>query len=197
MSADIVIVDMQGFKDFKNQFILKEFAILINGCTQTFLVKPPYSFTNLSSEEKKRVRWLENNRGIYWSEGFIDYREFKRTIRPYLKNKKILVKGLEKIKWIESLHENCEIVELGENGCPNFLKLSEVYGNTGNLICVHHNKICALKNVNLIEKWCKDNNFSLFLSKPFGCLNLNKESVMSRDGSTKYCEDDNDDEDMF
>lgn len=196
MSTDIVIVDMQGFKDFKNQFILKEFAILSNGCTQTFLVKPPYSFTNLSKEEKKRVRWLENNRGIYWSEGFIDYREFKRIIGLYLNNKKILVKGLEKIKWIKNLNENCGIVELGENGCPSFLKLSEIYDNTGNFNCVYHKKKCALKNVNHIEKWCKDNNFSVFLPKLFENLNLNKESVLSRDGIIPN-DDDNDDVDIF
>lgn len=174
MNADIVIVDLQGFKDYQNQFILKEFAILINGYSQIFLVKPPYAFTKLTKEERKRVQWLENDRGIYWSEGFIDYREFKQVIKPYLNKKKILVKGLEKIKWIKNFHENCEIIDMGENGCPNFAKLCDEYEKSKNLNlnCVYHKNKCALKNVICLEKWCKDNNFDAFLPNLFNSLTI-------------------------
>lgn len=160
---DIAIVDLQGFKDMKNQFIIKEFAIFINGYTQTFLVKPPYSFNYLSKEEKKQVRWLENNRGVYWSEGYIDYREFKRTIIPYLNKSKIVAKGTEKIKWIHDLCQNCEIIDMGENGCPNFSKLYDIYAKSPVISnCINHNKKCALKNVMCIKKWCDDNDVNVF-----------------------------------
>lgn len=146
------IVDLQGFKDANNNFIIKEFAILFNGVTQTFIIKPPYSYTSLSLEEKKQVRWLENNRGLFWSEGFIDYREFKRTIKPYLYNNIILTKGNEKVKWIEELCKNCNVKDIGENGCPNFFQLHSIYDNVHNsLNCVHHKKKCALKNVLCIK----------------------------------------------
>lgn len=157
MNYDMRIVDLQGFKDANNNFIVKEFAIWFNGNTQTFIIKPPFPYNNLSAEEKKRVRWLENNRGLFWSEGFIDYREFKRTVIPYLSNKKIFTKGIEKVKWIQDLCKNSDIIDVGENGCPNFFILHSIYEDVNNsLNCVHHRKNCALKNVMCIKKWCDD-----------------------------------------
>lgn len=162
MNCNIVIVDLQGFKDINNYFIIKEFAIVINGHTQTFIIKPPYPFNNLSNEEKNRVRWLEKNRGIFWSEGFIDHREFKRTIMPYLNNKKIITKGMEKIKWIRELSKTCDILDIADRGCPNFTKLYSDYENSNvSLNCMHHRKTCALKNVLCIKMWCEDNEISI------------------------------------
>lgn len=165
MNSDLskaVIVDVQGFKDTKNTFIIKEFAILYDGYTQTFLVKPPYPFTNLKIEEKKQVRWLEANRGIFWSEGFIDFREFKRTVIQYLNKKTILTKGTEKIQWIQDLCANCEIIDLGEKGCPNFLKLYSDYENSRDYLnCIHHKKMCALKNIMCLKKWYDDNKLNI------------------------------------
>lgn len=166
MNKDIIFVDIQGFKNFKNDFIVKELSIATIEFTQTFLIKSPYSFHNLSNFEKKQIIWLEKNRGIRWSEGFIDYREFKRVIIPYLENKKILTKGLEKIKWIKELCSTCQIVDIGEKGCPNILKLRNDYcKNNINFNCINHTKECALNNVICIKKWYEDNymyKFSLF-----------------------------------
>lgn len=161
MNSDTVIVDLQGFKDSKNKFILKEFAILYENHTQIYLVKPPYSFNYLSKEEKRQVRWIENNRGIRWSEGFVDYRECLRLLSTYLDGKKIITKGLEKIKWISELCSHCEVIDIGEKGCPNISKLyQDCKQNISH--CGHHNKICALKNVLCIKKWYDDNNMSQF-----------------------------------
>lgn len=161
MNSDTIIADVQGFKDMKNNFIIKELSIATRNHTQTFIVKPPYTYKNLTDEEKKQVRWLEKNRGLKWSEGFIDYREFKRIVVPYLSGKRILVKGLEKILWIRELCQDCEIIELGEKGCPNFLKLYNDYRVEDNKIlnCEYHRKMCALKNVLCIKKWYILNNF--------------------------------------
>lgn len=102
-----LIVDVQGFKNLQNEFIIKEIAIATTDHTQTFLIKPPYSYIKLTKTEKQHVSWIEKNRGFFWSEGYIDYREFKRIIFPYLNNKNILVKGNEKKKWVGDLCENC------------------------------------------------------------------------------------------
>lgn len=162
MSRDSVIVDLQGFKDRNNHFIIKEFAILINGYTQTFIIKPPYPYNNLTSDEKKQVRWLENHHKIFWSEGFIDYREFKRTIMLYLNKKKVITKGTEKVKWIQELCNNCDTIDLNEEGCPNFLKLYSQYDKQNVVLnCVHHRKKCALKNVLCIKMWCEENNINV------------------------------------
>lgn len=163
MNADIIIVELQGFKYLDNNFIVKEVAIVSNDHTQTFLVKPPHSFYYLTQEEKKQVRWLERNRGIFWSEGFIDYREFQHVIVPYLENKKIITKGLEKIKWIKELCANCEVIDIGEKGCPNFATLKKKFcKNKTDFNCVNHKINCALNNAVCIRKWYVDNNMSIF-----------------------------------
>lgn len=162
MNVDTVIVDLQGFLDIQNNFIVKEVAVVTEENTQMFLVKPPYPFHFLTEEEKKRVRWLEKHRGIKWSEGYIDYKEFQRVILPYLKNKKIMTKGLEKIKWIKELCANCEVIDVGEKGSPNLTLLKKTYNKNKNYNCVNHKVMCALNNAVCIRKWYYDNNMSMF-----------------------------------
>lgn len=162
MKSDMIIVDVQGFKDTHNNFIIKEFALATSELTQTFLIKPPYPYKSLTKDEIKHVKWVEFHLGLRWSEGYIDYREFKRIIIPYLTNKKVLAKGLEKVKWIKELCDNCNVIDLGEKGCPNLSNLYNIYGERNNIYCVHHSKICALKNVLCIKKWYIDNNIIVF-----------------------------------
>lgn len=163
MKSNVMFVDMQGFKDFKNHFILKELAIATEGYTQTFLVKPPYPYNNLTTEEKKHVNWIEKNRGIYWSEGYIDCYEFKRLIKKILENKKIIVKGEEKIVWLKNLCTNCEVVDIGGKGCPNLKTLYKKFIiSNSSFNCNFHFKYCALKNVICLKKWYKENNMSVF-----------------------------------
>lgn len=155
MKPDTVILDVQGFKDLYNNFIIKELALATHDYTQTFLVKPPYLFRYLTNDEKKQVKWIERNRGIYWNEGYIDYREFHRMIVPYLQNKNIIVKGLEKVLWIKDICVNCNVSELDEKLCPNFSVLHQKYSCNGsaNLNCSKHLKQCALKNVLCIKMY--------------------------------------------
>lgn len=154
MNPNTIILDVQGFKDLKNEFIIKELAIASRDYTQTFLIKPPYLFKYLTSDEKRQVRWLERNRGIYWNEGYIDYREFRRIIVPYLENKEIIVKGLEKVNWIKDLCVNCKVSDLGPEQCPNLSVLHEKYcEGTSNFNCNKHIKHCALKNVLCLRKY--------------------------------------------
>lgn len=163
MNNNTIFVDVQGFKDSTNKFIIKELSIASKDCTQSFLIKPPYAFKYLTNEEKKQVRWLEKNRGINWYEGFIDYREFQRVVVPYLSGKKILTKGLEKIMWIKELCSDCEITDLGDKDCPKLSKLHDDYceKENQNFYCVHHKKECALKNVLCLKKWYLNNLIKL------------------------------------
>ena len=153
MNPNTLIVDVQGFKDPCNNFIIKELAFASRDYTQSFLIKPPYMFKYLTSDEKRQVKWLERNRGIYWNEGYIDYREFQRIIVPYLENKEIVVNGLEKEKWIKELCENYNVSDLSEKNCPSFSVLYNKYcDEKNNLNCTKHLKMCALKNVLCIKK---------------------------------------------
>lgn len=159
MSQEIIIVDIQGFKDANNNFIIKELALatLYNSITQSYLIKPPYSFNYLTEEEKEQTRWLEKNRGIYWSEGYIDHREFKRLIVPYLIDKIIFVKGREKVNWIKELCSFCNPVDLEEKNCCNLTTLHAMYCKEKKFNCMFHKKECALGNVICLRKWCIDN----------------------------------------
>lgn len=149
-----LFVDVQGFKDCNNQFIVKELAISTQNFTQVFLIKPPYPYTTLSAEEKKNVRWIERQRGIKWGQGHIDYREFHRIIAPILQNRIVIMKGQEKKKWLHELCDNCVLINVEDKGCPNFLKLYEMYSTCSNdFNCFSHNNYCALKNVICIKKW--------------------------------------------
>lgn len=154
MNPEAILLDVQGFKDLNNNFVVKELALATRDYTQTFLVKPPYLFRYLTSNEQKQVKWLERNRGIYWNEGYIDYKEFHRLIVPYLQNKTIIVKGLEKVQWVKDLCVNCKVLELSEKQCPNLSFLHKKYCNVdSNLNCNNHLKQCALKNVLCIKKY--------------------------------------------
>lgn len=176
-----LIIDLQGFKDYKNDFIVKEFAMAAENYTQMFLIKPPYAYTYLSFDEKRQVRWIERNRGILWKEGFIDIIEFKRLIQPFLDGKSVVVKGKEKINWVHDLCKTCEVVDIADKGCPNLNSLfktyekkelsnisedvwydycgrKETYTRSSSINCMFHNNVCALKNVILLKKWLKDND---------------------------------------
>lgn len=163
MKPNMVIVDIQGFKDSDNRFIVKELAIATKEYTQTFLIKPPFPYHKLNKEEKKHVNWLEKERGILWREGFINYGEFKTNIQNILSNKNVIVKGEEKIKWLSELCSNCVIIDFGSKGCPKFLKLYTKFDTAeNNFNCLFHAKCCALKNVICLRKWYVENNLHLF-----------------------------------
>lgn len=158
MNPEFVFVDIQGFKDSQNKFLIKELALATQEFTQVFLIKSPYPYSYLTPAEKRQVTWIEKNRGIRWNEGIIDHREFKRVISSYLQNKVIIVKGMEKVKWMEDFCKNCTIIDIEENRCPNFTILYKTYCNAeNNFNCFNHTKICALKNVLCIKKWYEDN----------------------------------------
>lgn len=163
MSEEYVFVDLQGFCNYQNRFIVKEFAIATSEFTQVYLVKPPFPFSKLNVEEKKQVRWLERKRGIFWGEGFIDYREFKRIVKPILEDKHVIVKGREKVKWVNEMSPHCcKIIDIGDKGSPNLANLCEKYGKNKKINCFDHKKFCALKNVLCIKEWYCDNNTMFF-----------------------------------
>lgn len=153
-----VIVDVQGFKSDSNNFIVKEIAILYNNQLQVYLIKPPYPFYNLSKTEMKQVSWIERNRGIYWKEGYIPYLSYNNNICKFLHDKNIYTKGIEKMLWIKEITRNNHVYNLEDKGCPSFMELYETYKLSKEVYaCIHHNQICALKNVMCLNIWCKDN----------------------------------------
>lgn len=158
----ICFVDVQGFKNDKNCFIIKEFAIATPKCTQVYLLKSPQLFSNLSKEEKRHVKWIERNRGIFWSDGYLNLIDFKHMITPLLREKTIYVKGVEKVKWIKDLCESSVIINIENNGCPKLSELIEKYCEDKLLFkCIYHDKCCSLINAICIREWYYDKNNKL------------------------------------
>lgn len=161
MNSNTYIIDVQGFKDKENRFIIKELALAGNNSTQVYLIKSPFPYFKLTYEEQRHVSWIEKNYGIAWSEGVVGYEDFKRFALYYLKNKTILVKGTEKVQWLKELCSDCDVTNIEEMGCPNFEVLHKMVADDGkpNYNCIKHFKKCALKNVLCIRHWynkCKN-----------------------------------------
>lgn len=158
-----VIVDVQGFKTDENKFIVKEIAVQFGSHHAVVLLfKPPSPFYNLSKSERKQVCWIERNRGIFWKEGFIQYKDHKKIIENLLQgNHRIFTKGKEKVTWIRELlntSPDLYVYDLEDINCPSLTELYNKYKDLKDVYCCAcHDKICALKNVLSLRKWCDHN----------------------------------------
>ena len=110
MDLSTFVVDFQGFKQQHsvNRFIFKEVAIISleeDSIPTVFHFQSPTRWLDLSEEDKCCNRWLElNYHGIRYSSGHIAYTRLEETLNFALKDAaKILVKGVEKKKWLEEL----------------------------------------------------------------------------------------------
>lgn len=149
------IVDVQGFKTDDNKFILKEIAISYKDQIQVLLVRPPFPFHNLSASERKQIKWIERNRRIFWNDGFVSYETFLLYISEFLMDKTIYCKGVEKVIWIKDILDYNDVINLEDFDCPNLLSLYEEYRFCNHVYnCIYHPKICALRNVTCLKKWC-------------------------------------------
>lgn len=154
-----IIVDVQGFKTYDNEFIIKEIAILYNNQIQVLLFKPPFPFYYLSKIERRTVSWIEKNRGISWNDGIIPYSDYKNIVINLLKDGRIFTKGSEKVSWLKNISGNKNVFNLEEKGCPNLITVCEQFSSENDVFkCIYHSSVCALKNVMSLNKWCLKNN---------------------------------------
>lgn len=102
---DFAIVDLQGFKDNDNHFIVKEFALFTKNIQfHDIIQSSTCTFDTLNYSSKRSVEWLKHfHHGLDWNDGYITVDELCKTVEPILKNKLIYVKGLEKIEWLHQL----------------------------------------------------------------------------------------------
>jgi len=73
MLKDTVSIDVQGFFDNKNNFILKEIGIVFEkdpNLNNSFLIEPPYDFTLINTKSRKTaIRLANTHHKIFWSDG--------------------------------------------------------------------------------------------------------------------------------
>jgi hypothetical protein len=145
-------VDFQGFKDNKNNFIIKELAL----CTtdglyiQHWLVKSPYEFKNLNYHRRKDSKWVEKNyHGIAWDDGDIT---FKNLLKKLSKHSGIFfVKGHEKKEFLLHYFEFVYNIDRLAD-CPS-LKILPFSGHR----CFNHRnlRVCSLDNALKLVNWIK------------------------------------------
>lgn len=157
-----VIVDIQGFKDNNNKFIVKEAAVLSNGDRiQHFVFQPPYNFGGLQPAKQREAKWMENNHHKFsWKYGFTPYHKLNNLMWPLLRNNYIYVKGLEKQTWMKEIFgDDLIIYNLEEDmECPKLAFLKYQYPNVHR--CIVHEGVCALENVLVLGKYMQSKNYN-------------------------------------
>ena len=155
------IVDIQGFYQANNDYILKELAIVPvkeESEPLVFLFKPPFAWRKLNIDLMEKNEWLKfNHHGIPWGSGNIPYTQIGKTLREYLKDsKKVIVKGSIIKEWLQRFKFN--VHDINEMGFP---EKDKVYQKKLLVVCPHHvgayKTACAVRNVKLLKKLCLEN----------------------------------------
>lgn len=112
---NFVFVDVQGFKTIRNRFMCKEFCLVDGEYKYHALIKSPYSFNKMPSHYRRNAKWLTNHfHGLPYECGDIHMIELLQKTYPKLMNKTVLVKGKEKVGWLQYMYRSC-----GEIECVN------------------------------------------------------------------------------
>lgn len=155
---DFVYVDIQGFKKPKNRLICKEFCLLDDtGYKFHAIVKSSTSFKVLPSYYKRQAIWLmKMHHKIDYEFGDIDPFVLRDQMFPKMQNKIVLVKGLEKIKWLQYMfrhHGEIECLDINSLGFDMNLKQTDPYD-----VCDYHNQVfgwgegpCAMSTALLVQ----------------------------------------------
>lgn len=161
---EYIFLDMQGFKDNINEFVLKEIYILSKNLRFHDIVKSYLEFSSLEKFQQLESIWLTKNyHGLDWNSGYISIDQARATMEPIVDGKIVLLKGVEKIKWLKTIIPNSSYfcINIEDLGCN--IKISNVFATRK--ICKKHNSEyskfhCAKENVWCIKKWFEKSNFN-------------------------------------
>lgn len=154
---DHVFIDIQGFRTKGNRFICKEFCLIDGEFIFHTFVKSPYNFNKMPDYYRRQARWLMNRfHGIKYEHGDTNIVELKQKMFAKIHNKTILVKGIEKIAWLQYIFRDCGKITIQNIENLNFnLNLTE---NDIFDVCEYHERIfgwangpCALTNARMIQ----------------------------------------------
>lgn len=165
---EYVFVDVQGFKGSHNRFICKEFCLVDESGIFHEIIQSPFPVTRLSTHLRKQVKWVtQNYHGLSYEDGDMHIIELTEKMSPKMLNKKILVKGDEKIKWLEYMFRFC-----GNISCLNVEDMNISYNCRENDLydsCEFHRwiregslPVCARYNALLLQDLAKKNVNALY-----------------------------------
>ena len=160
-----VVLDLQGFKDNDNQFILKEVCVVEVNTSQLLLhhiACPPYDRDQLNQERLRESFWATKHcHGLQWSEGDMPYHVLIDQLMYCLHNRDIVyVMGPEKKEFVQrnlrlTSSTVMNIVDLAEVGCASIASLKTLMSATS-FRCNRHltpQSRCSLQNAFNLCRW--------------------------------------------
>lgn len=158
-TTPIVYVDVQGFRTFKHRFIVKEFCLSDDDGIFHGIIKSPYSFKKLNGYYQRHAEWVTRFcHGLTFDCGDITIDQLLEKVYPRIKDKHIIVKGIEKIRWLKYIFRKC-----GEIQGSNVDEVGEISNESNEKIydiCDYHNEVfgwkpcrCALATVLKLKEY--------------------------------------------
>lgn len=157
-------MDVQGFCDNDNGFVVKECAVVAVGqpYIQHWIVRPPHEFQKLTKVKRVTASWVKTSHlGIGWSEGCVDFEEFVTELRKACSSvRKIYVKGVSKMEFITRIVDT-EVIDLTDHGAPSLKIL--MHGSRASVLrCLRHSDnlehVCALSIADKLRYWISSNS---------------------------------------
>ena len=174
-----VVVDFEGFKHKKNDFIIKELSIC-GDYLDTVYFLPPVEFEFLSLEEKRKYQWLSRFlHGLFWHRGEYPYNNLLQICQSFAHRYPggtFYAKGEEKCTVLRKLIGK-PIENLDTLGCPKVEDLNDDIPH-----CHRHSKLlpaylrdkhCAQRKAQIYYDWLKDIHGSLDIAENDGIANSN------------------------
>lgn len=162
LDYNYIFVDIQGFKTYRNRSICKEICVIDNEYTFHTLVKSPYIINKMPSHYQRQAFWLTNfYHGLKYESGDMSIIEVKEKLYKRLGDRKIAIKGSEKIKWLQFMFRDCCEID-----CINFddLDYDPILRNyVPQKICNYHIDVnlrqpkCAFANTLLMQAISSEN----------------------------------------
>ena len=102
-----VVLDIEGFRQKKSGFIIKELSVCSHNYSDTVSFLPPCSFNILSSSEQKSYQWVSKFlHGLAWESGDYPYcylQQIIQSIKLRFPFAEFYAKGTEKADNLKKL----------------------------------------------------------------------------------------------
>ena len=147
-SNNAILADIQGFYIGK-QFMPKELSYTMDGVKIiTVLIKSSVNFSNLTTEEKENVRWLEKMfHAIKYASGDVPIEELIDILPGNIDN--IIVKGNQKEEFFKQMFPNSNVINLdNDSNCVNLVRTHHDCKNH-----IRKNSMCTKVNIRKLLKY--------------------------------------------
>lgn len=157
----VVFLDVQGFRTFNHRFIVKEICLSDYDDDEIFhaIIKSPYSFNKLNGYYQRQAEWTTRFcHGLTFDSGDMSIIELLEKVYPRIKDKQVIVKGAEKLRWLRYIFRKCG--EIHGSNVDDVAEISKECDEKMYDICDYHNEVfgwepcrCALSTVLKLKEY--------------------------------------------